>query len=132
MKNKKINSKYSSTSKVLKSRYSVLPITSLTPDELKDGEDNGYVYLPYQIVNSMESDEVYDNFMREYKRKHKYCPKCGAESHSSTLVGYIFNRDKMDEYKDKNYCVCQACGDNHVTHDRISIGGVRKLKIQEF
>lgn len=60
------------------------------------------------------------------KNKCKYwdpiwCPKCGSESYSTTLVGYILNMDKKEDYKDKNRCVCQECGDVHTTHDRLSV-----------
>lgn len=59
------------------------------------------------------------NFLKEYKINHAKCPKCGAESHSTTYVGYILHMDKKDEYKDLNKCVCSECGNVHTTHDRV-------------
>lgn len=67
-----------------------------------------------------KGEEIYNNFMAQYKLKHKCCPKCGAISHRSTLVGYVFNSDSPDTYKDQNRCTCIECGDIHTTHDRVA------------
>lgn len=61
----------------------------------------------------------YDRFMEEYDRNHACCPKCGSIEYMTTLVGYVLNLDKKDEYKDKNRCRCGDCGDTHITHDRV-------------
>ncbi len=105
--------------KIPKSRFSVINInqTEPIPDEIKD---QGVVYVPYMMVeHTSKSSKEYDEFMTEYKKQHKCCPKCGAEGHTSTLVGYCLNMDKKEEYKDKNSCKCTSCGDVHITHDRV-------------
>lgn len=66
-------------------------------------------------------NEIYETFMKEYRIKHEVCPKCGTKSHRSTLMGYIFNSSKPDEYKDLNRCTCSNCGDVHTYHERISL-----------
>jgi ribosomal protein S27AE len=76
--------------------------------------------------------EVYEIFMKEYKLKHELCPKCGAKSHSSTFMGYIFNTAKPDDYKDRNRCICSKCGDTHTYHDRISKQEVRERKLNDL
>jgi len=82
----------------------------------------GIVYLPYIMVeHTDESLKEYKKFMTEYERKHKYCPKCGGTSYSTTFVGYILNSEKRDEYKDLNSCKCQDCGNVHTKHERVKI-----------
>jgi transcription elongation factor Elf1 len=83
-------------------------------------ETPGIIWLPYVFrEHTDESLKAYDEFMDDYNEKHKFCPKCGSEDHSTTLVGYILDRSKKDEYKDKNSCVCSDCGDRHIFHDRV-------------
>ena len=102
-----------------KSRYSVVNINNeLSEEEMKE---NGYVYVPYICVESSEeSSKQYDDFMKKYREEHKYCPNCGHDSCSTTLMGYIFNMGKPEEYQDKNRCQCTECGDVHIYHDRLS------------
>ena len=96
--------------------------------EFKKAE-SGYIYCPYVMAeHTKESLDVYNTFMLEYKNKHEVCPKCGTKEHSSTLVGYILNSDKREEYKDLNICNCISCGDVHKTHDRISIEEFKNKK----
>lgn len=93
------------------------------------GEGNseaGVVYADYKPVIGVDELEFlteerkeYKNFLKEYKINHAKCPKCGAESQSTTYIGYILHMDKKDEYKDLNRCVCSECGDVHTTHDRV-------------
>lgn len=102
-----------------KSRYSVVNINEnqLTEEEMKE---KGYVFAPYTCVeHTEESSKQYDEFMDEYYKQHECCPKCGAEEHTSTLVGYVLNCDSKDEYKDMNRCECMKCGDKHSAHDRV-------------
>ena len=81
----------------------------------------GYVLMPYIIKEHTEESEAeYDAFMTEYKKKHAVCPKCGAIPHSSTLMGYILNSDKKEEYKDLNNCTCLNCEYQCTAHERIS------------
>jgi hypothetical protein len=70
----------------------------------------------------------YDEFMKMYNKEHKVCPKCGSNKHTSTLMGYIFDNSKPDEYKDLNRCQCTNCGDQHTCHERISIDKFNELK----
>lgn len=92
----------------------------LTEDEIKEGKW-GYVLVPYILSeHSEESSNRYSEFMNQYHNQHKYCPECGCEHYTTTLVAYILNWDKRDEYKDNNKCVCSKCGDVHTTHDRVS------------
>jgi len=67
-----------------------------------------------------ESQVKYKEFMKKYRTNHEVCPKCGTIEHSSTLVGYVYNSDKSEEYKDLNACVCVNCGNRHTTHERVS------------
>ena len=104
---------------IYKSRYSVVNINDnkMTEEEMKE---RGYIFVPYLCVeHTEESSKEYDNFMEEYNKQHECCPKCGATEHMSTLVGYVLNWDKKDEYKDMNRCECMKCYDKHSTHDRV-------------
>ena len=82
-------------------------------------KQRGLVWMPYTIVNTTDGpSKEYKDFMSEYKEKHKCCPKCGSDDCITTLVGYILNMDKKDEYEDKNICVCSDCGNRHTVHER--------------
>ena len=61
----------------------------------------------------------HDEFITQYNKDHKYCPNCGSERYSQTLVGYILDLDKKEQYKDRNKCTCSHCGDKHIVHDRV-------------
>ena len=101
-------------------RYSIVNTNEhkISEEEMKE---MGYVFLPYVLsVHTEESSTDYDEFMGEYYLQHKYCPKCGATNHTSTLVAYVLNWDKKDEYKDMNRCECMECGDKHYVHDRVA------------
>jgi hypothetical protein len=90
-----------------------------TEEEIKEGKQ-GYILAPYILgEHTEESSKQYDEFMKEYHKQHKYCPKCGGEQHTTTLVGYVLNWDKKEEYKDMNRCECMECGDKHSAHDRV-------------
>lgn len=108
-----------------RSMYSDKEIDSSLYEEIKidpNYQSNGAMtYIPYLIKerDPNDTDTTYEDFMKKYREDHKYCPKCGAVSHSSTFVGYVFNRDNPEEYKDLNRCVCQECNDIHTYHDRI-------------
>lgn len=67
-----------------------------------------------------ESRNITNKLKKEYYDKHKLCPNCGEISHSVTLMDFIFNIDQPETYKDLNNCVCQVCGNQHTTHERIS------------
>jgi predicted nucleic-acid-binding Zn-ribbon protein len=81
--------------------------------------------------------EVYESYMKqyilnieEYKLKHELCPKCGYKSHSSTLMGYIFNTAKPDQAIFR--CICSNCGDTHTYQDRISTQEFRERKLNDL
>ena len=85
----------------------------------------GLVNMPYQMVMKQPgerdaSDNEYDAFMDQYKIDHAVCPKCGSNQQRTSLIGYVFNRDKKEEYRDRNRCTCMDCGSIHIKHDLIS------------
>jgi len=59
-----------------------------------------------------------EDFMAQYSLDHECCPKCGATTHSTTLVQYPFYSDHPGTFEDKNHCTCK-CGDTHSTHERV-------------
>lgn len=63
---------------------------------------------------------IYDEFMEKYHKEHSLCPKCKGKACKTTLVGYTFNYNNPESYKDLNKCTCLECGDKHLKHDRIS------------
>lgn len=83
---------------------------------------SGLVYLPYIMETRPEGtppSSEYTKFMAQYKIDHMCCPDCGRESeYSITLVGYIFDADKPEAYRDRNGCKCK-CGSRHEYHDRV-------------
>lgn len=66
----------------------------------------------------MERTE-YNSFMTKYNLKHAYCPKCGGTAYVTTLMGYVLNLDRPDDYKDLNIATCYGCGDKHTVHERL-------------
>lgn len=102
-----------------KSKYSVTDIKRVSGEEL---QEKGYIFVPYICVeHTKESLSEYDKFIIEYHKSHKYCPKCESSEYRTTLLEYILNWDKKDEYKDMNRCTCIQCGYIHHTHDRVNI-----------
>ena len=114
--------------------YRKIKFSDLTADSNEvlvgyKGESNdkvGTIYADYvpviggnELEFLMKGRREYKKFLKEYNLNHAKCPKCGAESHSTTYVGYILHMDKKDEYKDLNKCVCSECGNVHTTHDRV-------------
>ena len=55
-------------------------------------------------------NDIYTRFMRQYDNLHRCCPKCGFYKYESTLLGYVFDEEHPEEYKDKNRCTCLNCG----------------------
>lgn len=108
--NKKINPKF----------YGKIQISNLKLDQTP-GDQPGYILAPFKLVDhTLETLNHYRALMDQYREQHKYCPKCGHDSHTTTLMAYILNTDKPENYKDLNKCVCSKCGDIHTTHDRIT------------
>jgi hypothetical protein len=64
------------------------------------------------------SDQIYKEFMAQYKIDHACCPNCGETSHGSTLVGFAFNSEYPDAYRDLNNAMCK-CGYKHTIHERV-------------
>lgn len=84
--------------------------------------DSGVVWMPFVMVESDgKPDDVYENFMKEYRLKHAVCKICGSKEYNTTLVGYMFDRTKPEEYKDNNRCTCMKCGNVSSHHERISV-----------
>jgi len=52
----------------------------------------------------------YDEFMKIYHTEHYCCPVCHSKNFSSTLLGYVYDPSKPEEYKDLNSCHCYTCG----------------------
>ncbi len=69
----------------------------------------------------LEGKKIYREYMDKYKLEHECCPKCGGTEYTTTLVGYVFDHDNPEGYKDENMCVCR-CGDRHIRHDRVRKG----------
>ena len=88
----------------------------------------GVVYGPYIPTDNIpwvtgefhnKETEEYNQFMINYHKQHSCCPKCGSKNFTSTLVGYIFDTSKPDEYKDKNSCHYLDCGWRGIRHDLV-------------
>lgn len=77
-------------------------------------------------------NNTYDNFMKKYNEDHKYCPKCGSNDFTTTLVGYIFDQSNPRSYKDKNIYKCLVCKNIHIRHDRISDKKLRIFKLKQL
>lgn len=48
---------------------------------------------------------VYDN-LTQYNKDHKYCPECGGNNNTQTLMSFVWH---ADVYKDTNRVIC-SCG----------------------
>jgi hypothetical protein len=66
----------------------------------------------------MASNE-YNKFMKAYNLAHECCPQCGSKMCTTSLVGYLLDLSKKDDYKDLNKCSCYDCGDKHIMHERV-------------
>lgn len=83
----------------------------------------GTGYSDEEIENELNKWKEQSKRAEEYKKKYyedkACCPKCGAEGHSTTLMGVIYNHGNPEPYVDRNNCVCSQCGDKHICHDRV-------------
>lgn len=61
----------------------------------------------------------YDDFMRQYKKDHECCPKCGGITYGTTLAKYVLNLNEKENYQDLNRCVCLICSYKHRIHERV-------------
>ena len=85
----------------------------------EDYKDELDIFVNDLHKQSIISDKLRDKILTQYHNNHKLCPKCKSKAHTSTLVGYILDKEKPDQYKDLNRCTCLNCGNIHTTHDRI-------------
>lgn len=70
----------------------------------------------------------YKEFMDKYEQEHYCCPKCHSRHFSCTLVGYIYNSDHPEEYKDRNSVHCFDCGWSGIRHDLAPKPGINEFK----
>ena len=117
MKQDPIKTKYSK--KIVNSNYyGTINVSGSTDDTLSAGT----IFVPY-IMETTKPDaspsDVYTEFMKMYALEHRYCPKCGSDSYSTTLMGYPLVQGEEQNYKDLNNCGCTNCGDVHTTHERV-------------
>jgi len=70
------------------------------------GKPKGFAYEEFsdeldKMVKAFNEQSIEnDNFKKEYHKKHKLCPKCGASQNVTTLIAYVLYPDKKEEYKD--------------------------------
>ena len=84
-----IESRYAK--KMVDSKYYSKILVNKTTSDL----ESGYIFVPWTFSeHTEESLKDYNDFMSIYKSKHRYCPVCGSERHTSTLMGYVLNSDK--------------------------------------
>jgi len=67
----------------------------------------------------MIETEDYDEFMEWYENEHTLCPDCGSSEYNTTLMGFVLDFDKLEDFKDLNRCTCGDCKDIHKRHDRV-------------
>lgn len=73
----------------------------------------------YFMNNKEYRLEEYNRLMKEYRENHRYCPECGSDKNSQTLVGTVLNLDKPNEYKDENRVSCAKCEWKGIVHDLV-------------
>lgn len=67
-----------------------------------------------------EAERIRKKFMKQYKIQHECCPNCGeSDNYRSTLVGFAFNSEYPDSYRDLNDATCGECGNRHTIHSRV-------------
>lgn len=59
----------------------------------------------------------YEKFMAIYKKEHSRCPKCHSKNLTMTIVGFFYDENHPEEYKDKNAVRCDNCGWRGVRHN---------------
>lgn len=65
-----------------------------------------------------------EEFYRDYEKEHCHCPICGQKGVQTSLVGYIADLKRPNEYKDKNRIICHNCGYKGIYHDLVGEGDV--------
>ena len=61
----------------------------------------------------------YNEFMKIYHTEHYCCPVCHSKNYSCTLVGYVYDENHPENYKDSNSCHCYTCGWEGSRHDLV-------------
>ena len=52
----------------------------------------------------------YEEFMKIYHTEHYCCPVCHSKNYSMTLLGFVYDENHPENYKDSNSCHCYTCG----------------------
>jgi hypothetical protein len=76
-------------------------------------------YIPILLTEPRTMNDEYTLFMNEYNRLHSHCPECGSTSNVQTLLAFILNLSKKEEYVDRNGCTCCGCGWTGIVHDLV-------------
>lgn len=70
----------------------------------------------------------YTDFIRKYGNEHWCCPKCGSRNYSTTLAGYAYDEEHLENYKDRNHCKCHDCGWEGIRHELAPKPGIKEFK----
>lgn len=62
---------------------------------------------------------LYNLIEKQYKQEHKCCPKCNSISYGATTAIYRITEENINNYEDRNKCICLTCGHKHIIHDRV-------------
>lgn len=73
------------------------------------------------LIEESERNRSYKEFMDTYHAQHAACPRCGSVNGKSTLLVYVFNSGKPEEYRDLNRFTCHRCGNTHTVHERVPV-----------
>ena len=57
-----------------------------------------------------------------YYRMRRCCPRCKGKRIYQTYVGYVFDFDHPESFRDDNEATCQGCGWKGVVHDLVPEG----------
>ena len=61
----------------------------------------------------------YSEFYEKYAKEHACCPRCHSRDYNITLVGYIYDPEHPENYKDGNSVRCHTCGWRGIKHDMV-------------
>ena len=75
--------------------------------------------VPFISITVDRPSKEYTNFMKKYHKDHKVCPKCGSTNYTTTLMRFILNMDKKEEYKNLNNVKCLSCGHSCSVHELV-------------
>ena len=85
----------------------------------------------------------YLEFMKIYDQEHACCPVCDSNNFSSTMLGFFYDENHPEEYKDSNSVHCYTCGWHGIYHDLVpmpektrfqisALGGLTKEKARKI